>query len=115
MIEKLILQECTEYPYIDINGVSHKSKKGYLQSEILHFCGCGDPDTVMIYVRDFLQKLQNQDWEQDEDLSYMFLCHWANYENFAEHGSTIKYSWLTDKGKELLGDINWCLEYEKTI
>ena len=113
MIEKLVLQDISEYPYVDENGVSYQSKKGYLQTKVLHFCGCGDPDAVMIYIRDFLQKLDKQEWGDYEDMPYMFLCYWSDHEGLSEHGTTARCSWLTDKGKELLNDINWCLENEK--
>ena len=43
-------------------------------------------------------------------MPYMFLCYWSNHEGLSEHGTTIRCSWLTDKGRELLNDINWCLE-----
>ena len=115
MIDKLRKQDCIEYPYIDQNGVSYQSKKNYLQTEILHFCGCGDPDSVMIYVKEFLEKLEKEDWGNHEDLPYMFLSYWADHEELSEHGSNVCYSWLTDKGRELLKDIKWCLKNEQDI
>ncbi len=113
MIEKLEPFDDEEFRWIDETGCCHPSKSSYLQSEILHFCECGNPDEVMIYVRDFLQKLDDQKWGDYDDKPYMFLCYWANSENLTEHGSTIRCSWLTNRGKELLNDINWCLENEK--
>ncbi len=113
MIDKLKKVDNSEYPYLDDNGVSHKSKKDYLQTEILGFCGCGDPDSVMAYVGDFLTKLNTNEWGNYEDMPYMFLVYWAYHNGFSEHGTTARCSWLTDKGKELLSDINWCLENEK--
>lgn len=113
MIEKLKQQDDSEYKWIDEEGCSHKSKKDYLQQEILGFCGCGDPDSVTGYVGDFLQKLDNSERGNYEDMPYMFLVYWANHNGYAEHGTTARCSWLTDKGKELLSDINWCLENEK--
>lgn len=47
------------------------------------------------------------------NVPYMFLCYWSNHEGLSEHGTTVRCSWLTDKGRELLNDINWCLENEK--
>ena len=46
-------------------------------------------------------------------MPYMFLCYWSYHEGLSEHGTTARCSWLTDKGRELLNDINWCLENEK--
>lgn len=114
MIEKLKKQNDTDFPYLCEDGISHASKKDYLQTTILGFCGCGDPDAVMTYVGDFLKKLDNQKWGEYEDMPYMFLVYWADHNGFSEHGTTARCSWLTDKGKELMADIEWCLENEKT-
>ena len=113
MIEKLIKEDNSSDPYIDEDGISYSTRKEYLQSKFLHFCGCGDPDAVMTYIRDFLQKLDKQDWGNYEDMPYMFLCYWSDHEGLSDHGTTPRCSWLTEKGKELLNDINWCLENEK--
>lgn len=113
MIEKLKKVDDSCFPYLDEDGVSHRSKKGYLQTNILHFCGCGDPDSVMVYVKDFLKRLDEQKWGEYEDIPYMFLVYWADHNGFAEHGTTARCSWLTEKGQELLADIEWCLENEK--
>jgi hypothetical protein len=112
MIEKLQKVDDDEYPYIDENGGSWQSKTDYIQIEILHFCGCGDPDEVMMYVAEFLIKISKEDFGDYEDMSYMFLSYWADNEGFIDHGTTVRCSWLTDKGKELLNDINWRLENE---
>lgn len=120
MIEKLKDQDiyaedyqyAENYPYIDDDGCVYKYKKEYLQIKILGFCGCGNPDEVMVYVRDFLVKLEKQEWSDYEDMPYMFLIYWADDKGFTEHGSTARCSWLTEKGKELLKDIEWCLENE---
>jgi hypothetical protein len=113
MIDKLKKDGEGEFPYTDEKGVSYRSKKEYLQFEVLHFCGCGDPDSVMVYVKEFLQKLDNQEWGDYEDIPYMFLVYWADHNGFSEHGTTARCSWLSEKGKELLADIEWCLENEK--
>jgi len=52
-----------------------------------------------------LRKLENQEWEEYENLEYMFFVYWANDKGFAEHGSTARCSWLTEKGQELLKDL----------
>ncbi len=115
MIDKLKKDERggDEYKYIDEKGCSHRSKKEYLQSIVLGFCGCGSPDDVMLYVRDYLVKQQGNEWGNYEDIPYMFLAYWASHNGFTEHGTTVRCSWLTDKGEELLADINWCVENEK--
>ena len=115
MIEKLKLDgpPDSEYRYKDADGCSYKSKSEYLQSEILGFCGCGDPNTVMLYVRDYLISLSKNEYGDYSDIPYMFLAYWADHNGFTEHGTTVRCSWLTERGQELLADINWCLENEK--
>ena len=90
------------------DGCHWANEKDYLQMEVLGFCGCGDPDDAMLYVKEFLEKLEKEDWGGYEDRPYMFLVYWANHNGFAEHGITARCSWLTDEGKELLGHITAC-------
>tara|TARA_R110000868_G_scaffold268789_2_gene527987 strand:+ start:4729 stop:5091 length:363 start_codon:yes stop_codon:yes gene_type:complete len=117
MIDKLKLDDRVsvndEYKYIDEDGTSWKSKSDYLQINILDFCGCGNGNEVMRYIQDHLINLENQEWGSYEDIPTMFLLYWLNHKGFSEHGTTVRCSWLTDLGKELLADINWCLEHEK--
>ena len=91
--------------FIDSTDCHYESKAAYLQLEILGFCGCGNPNQVMEYVLEMLLKLDRQEWGEYGDLAYMFFVYWANDEGFAEHGTTARCSWLTDKGKELVKDI----------
>jgi len=102
MIEKL--KQDGGY-WVDESDCSHESPADFLQTEVLGFCGCGNPSEVMEYVRQMLLKLNAQDFGDYEDLPYMFFVYWANDKEFAEHGTTARCSWLTDKGKELLRDI----------
>uniref|UniRef100_A0A6H2A273 Uncharacterized protein n=1 Tax=viral metagenome TaxID=1070528 RepID=A0A6H2A273_9ZZZZ len=113
MIEKLIKNE--DGSFSDENGCDWGDEKSFLQIEILGFCGCGNPDDVMLYVGEMLKKLQKNDWGNYEDLPYMFFVYWANNKNFAEHGGTIRCSWLTDLGEELLKDINYCINKDKEM
>lgn len=110
MIEKL-------KPYfdewIDDNGTSWENKKGYLQIEILGLCGCGNPDAVMEYMFEMFNKINNHHDFDYKDLPSMFFLYWANDKDFAEHGSTVRYSWLTEKGKEVLSDIKQCKTEDK--
>lgn len=102
MIEKLVKDGVG---FVDENGVYHESEKAYLQQNILGFCGCGNPDEVMLYVETMLEKLDNEEWGDYEDMPYMFFVYWANENDFVEHGISARCSWLTDKGRDLLADI----------
>jgi|GEM_PF-3381572 len=117
MIEKLKKEE--DGRFIDEDGCSWETKADYLYIGVLHFCGCGDPASVGAYVKDMLLKHVKQTNSDDsacwdnthyEDLPTMFFLYWADNEDFIEHGSTIRCSWMTKKGDELLRDL---MEVEK--
>lgn len=107
MLEKL--KKTEDGDFIDDNGYVWDSEVGYLKIEVLGHCRCGDDTDILIYVRDFLEKLEKKEFGDYEDLPYMFLCGWADKEGYAEHGTTARCSWLTNKGKELLKDLNYVL------
>lgn len=112
MIEKLKKTDIENMPWMDENGYCWESKASYLQIEIMGFCGCGNPDEIMEYVKEMLEKLNSRNWGLYEDKPYMFFVYWANDKDFAEHGTTARCSWLTEKGKELLSDIKLCIQEE---
>lgn len=119
MIDKLKKVDDSEFPYLDEEGVSHRSKKSYLQTQILGFCGCGDPDSAMIFVRDILRLLKERKWLDDEmkqklpnDGIYYFVLYVLDSMKLTEHGSSVGCSWLTNKGEKVLENIEWCLENE---
>jgi len=116
MIEKLKKVDNTDFPYTDENSVSWSSKSSYLQIEYLGFCGCGDPTSAMILIRDILNSIKEGGTDQTlfpSDGLYYFMLYWLDDKGFTEHGTSIHGCWLTDLGKEILNDINWCLENEK--
>ena len=112
MIENLMKSGVKEMPWEDKDGCAWRSRSAYLQIKVLGLCGCGNPDEVMQYVKNMLEKLDSEDWGSYEDLPYMFFVYWANDKGFAEHGTTVRCSVLTEKGKELLKDIRSCLKEE---
>ncbi|MFH2047783.1 MAG: hypothetical protein ABIK92_21870 [Pseudomonadota bacterium] len=109
MIEKLSKTNNEDMPWIDEDGCYWKSKSSYLQTEILGFCGCGNPGEIMEYVKEMLEILDSQNWGSYENKPYMFFVYWANNKGFADHGTTARCSWLTEKGKEILRDIKLCM------
>lgn len=115
MIEKLKGPDSEGY-WLDEEGTSWDSPKSYLQIRILDLCGCGDPDEMTQWIKEQLLKIE--DWKKPDkkpeefvnDLPYdymprVFFLEWANHKNFAEHGSSIYWSWLTPLGEEVLKDI----------
>lgn len=98
--------------YEDKDGTSWENEKDYLQISVLGFCGCGNQDDVMGYVYDMLKKVDNVHYEFEySDIQSMFFLYWADKQNFIEHGTTIRCPWLTDLGKQLITDIESCMEY----
>lgn len=113
MIEKLVYNKDTEM-FVDPEGTSWESKSDYLYMSILPSCGCGDPSSIGRYVKDMLLKHVKQTDSDDiscwdithyEDLPVMFFLSWATREGYIEHGTTIRCSWMTEKGNELLRDL----------
>ena len=106
MIEKLTENYGT---WIDENGIGWTDRSSYLQCEVLGLCGCGIPDETMKYIYENLKRFDNTgkefEWGDYDDLPYVFFCYWANDKGFAEHGGGVRCSWLTEKGKEVLRDI----------
>lgn len=115
MIEKL---KYDGSQYIDEAGCSWDTKSDYLEITVLHFCGCGRPDKAMKLVRDILHLIDNKQPEEVTKLLhsegiYFFVLYQLDHMGFIKHGFSIGGSYLTEKGKELLADINWCLENER--
>lgn len=116
MIEKLKDDGSDSFRYYDEeSGCNYESKKSFIQTKYLGFCGCGDPNATMKYVYDFLVRIKNSDFGEYEDMPYMFLCYWADNKGFVEHGVSVRVPFLTPLGTELMRDIAWCLENEKDV
>lgn len=101
--------------YEDPDGTSWESPQDYLYSGVLPSCGCGDPASIGKYVQEMLKKhvatigVDNamEIWRNNsyDDLPTMFFLSWADREGYTEHGTSIRGSWLSKKGVELLLDI----------
>lgn len=115
MIEKLLKQEGSSW-WIDDEDCSWESKADYLYTKILPSCGCSDPASIGKYVKDMFLKHVKQTlddmkdtfyWNNNsyDDLPLMFFLSWADREGYIEHGTTIRCSWMTKKGDELLKDL----------
>jgi len=105
MIEKLKKVDESPFPYLDDQGVSWTSRANYIELNILGFCACGDPDASLLYVEKMLLALRDKDRKAFNDDAGQFFLYWADHNEFADHGTSIHGSWLTDKGLELLRDI----------
>jgi hypothetical protein len=94
-----------------------------LLGNMLGFCGCGNPDEALGYVREALQLIDNrkqlvwkdkmtyEQWAADVDKLFpvvgsdYFMWYFLDHKGFTEHGSSVP-GWLTTKGEELLADLN---------
>lgn len=104
--------------FIDVEGCSWETKASYIFTGVLPSCGCGDPASIGKYVLDMLTNYVSHDGEgpkitpRYEDLPVMFFLSWADREGYTEHGSTVRCSWISDKGKELIVDLKEVLAEE---
>lgn len=99
-----------------INDCYYKDAEEVL-GDIIHSCGCGSPSTAIKYVADILQTIQDKDYKEVEAFfksegEFYFVLYNLDHLRFTEHGTSIGFSWLTDKGKKFLEDAK---EYLSTI
>lgn len=75
-------------------------------------CGCGSPEITYEAIHKMLKDFANQNWDTDttDDPYKQYMAYILEEKGLAEHGSNIRCSWLTDKGKEMLSALD---EYEK--
>jgi hypothetical protein len=114
--------------YMDEDGTSYETAEDFFQG-MFNFCGCGCPDLSLEFIRDSLQhvhdlhnlvhpdKITWMEWNSTgrrlfhtngiEYFTYYFLD--AN--GLTTHGGSVP-GWLTEKGKELLEDLNEWLSYK---
>ena len=78
------------------------------------FCGCGDPEGALDFLRDTLGIINSEfdeRWDRmqarfpDSPMSWTYL-YTLDDKGLIEHGSNIRGCWLTDRGKEVLAGLN---------
>lgn len=112
-----------EVGYEDPDGCFHEDAESFLQTYSLGFCGCGRPEDSLAYVRDVLQHIDNLKqlvWEKKQtyeewtaagkklfasDGAEYFAFYVMDTKGLTEHGGSVP-GWLTDKGREMLEDLN---------
>ena len=124
-------QYCDKWDEYDYNGKGTFMDPCSLINEgIFKFCGCGNPTQNLIYIRDCLAHIhKRQDAPDTREVttevhkawydkwyveaegifgnkaSLQFFQYWATNEDLLEHGGSVGGSWLTAKGKGILGDL----------
>ncbi|TXH49494.1 MAG: hypothetical protein E6Q97_22605 [Desulfurellales bacterium] len=114
--------------YVDPSGCHWHDAESFLQGYVLGFCCCGSPSTNLAYVRDCLLNVaklcdirdrtegRGQQWEKEyheweEERSKLmgnaryFTLYVLDQKGFIEHGGSVGGGWLTDKGKDMLADL----------
>lgn len=103
--------------FIDAQGCFYETADSVIQIGILGFCGCGCPDENVSFIGkvlrliEYREKLTFEQWQSkvkevlpSGDFEY-FMWYWLDKEEYTEHGGSVP-GWLTDKGKQLLSDID---------
>lgn len=106
-----------EKGWIGLDECLYKSEKDFLLEYILWACDCSDYLSSFKLIRDTLNHFDNSlekgtDWKDlvsnvfngVEGAAYL-VCSIIN-DDFIEHGISIRTSWTTEDGKELLKDLN---------
>lgn len=101
----------TESGY-EVDGTFYQDRESLLQCELFGFCGCGDPTATFRLVAPALRALANSQltWQErdaathaDGDVRYL-LWYVLDRAGLTEHGGSVP-GWLTDKGKQVLADL----------
>jgi hypothetical protein len=93
--------------FIDQDGVSHDCPEEWFWIAILGGCGCGSSEEFANKAVELLTYFSSDDKDYHTlDNFTELMAHWFHGADLIEHGSNIRGSWLTDKGKQILGIIN---------
>lgn len=116
----------------DPDGVCVGSTQSAVMDDILGFCGCGNPDVALKWVRDALMLATERSpadpfdgkeackafdvWCADIESrrraffgsrgAELFFLYWLDREGLTEHGGGVDASWLSESGAALLEDLN---------
>lgn len=72
-------------------------------------CGCGHSDTfadlVLAVLREAEAEFDDRTFRVADDQRMQILAHWLTSLGYLEHGTSVDYNWLTEKGKQLLREM----------
>lgn len=101
--------------YLDAEGTTFDTAEDLL-CNMVGYCGCGDPEAALKYLAKVLHYISirfNIDPTESEKLESLLFpvpgSMWHTYymlddKELTEHGSSVP-GWLTDKGREIMEDI----------
>lgn len=88
---------------IRVNGVTtcYDSLFEAVWSGIFGFCGCGEPTTQLIKMYNLLSAMDEElpVEPKEEDIIYLYLL---DSKRMIEHGCSIHFSWINDRGRALM-------------
>jgi hypothetical protein len=96
-----------EFPSFEApDGCFYENPAEYLWTGVMGGCGCGDgslPDLAVEVLRYF--STMQRDWNEFTR-EMEIIAHWFDSLDLIDHGSSIRGSWLTDKGKTVLATLD---------
>jgi hypothetical protein len=95
----------------------------------LKWCGCGNPEKALEYMRDVLRLLEARSaahWDKESNaaidavmdtrtglgISYAYMLEAAD---LTEHGGSVHGLWLSDKGKQILAALNAVEDWDDAL
>ncbi len=91
--------------YTDQDGVSSETPNSWLWTEILGGCGCGTSDELaeeaFKLLSHFATPMDQRGDTLCHDKFYELMAHWFDSKELIEHGSSVMYPWLTEKGEQI--------------
>ena len=112
--------------YVGTDDCFYDSPEEFIQVHELGFCGCGDPEENLAYVRRVLRHIADRrvvgdgtfdeihkswvDWDAEGDAimgpAKLFTQYVLAQKDLTEHGGSVGGAWLSNKGYELLEDLD---------
>lgn len=113
-IDKYEFEEGYRYPNDD-TGCHYDDAESLILTGMLGWCGCGAPDAAGQFLLKILKSFDDYHagkitWQQrdalisDEGIRY-FVYYVIAEKDLTEHGTSVNGSWLTDKGREIMEDL----------
>ena len=68
----------------------------------LGFCGCYVGEGLLPKIKETLELCHQDNWGGELDDLTVFMLYWLHSQRFTDHGTTIRCSWRTEKGDNLL-------------
>lgn len=105
--------------YVDEDGIHYDTPEEVLQCKIMGHCMCGYPEESLRFIRNALRAIDRIDWAERQEffgpldcgLEYTIYYMLDKYK-LTEHGTSVP-GWLTEKGEELLHDLDILLAEEQ--